>query len=810
MADQKAATGLVLSTSLQPVYANPADSGARETVLVVFSNQDGTNDATLAACNWLDADNGGLALAILPVNAAVKARAGVSVRKILDPGDSIQARALTANDIVAIPEVIASEPLVDGEVGEPDLAPAWADGNDFRYQFGSAQDRYWDGETETNSIAGLIAADKLTVTRSTPALFYDGAALKRAEANQPRVGAYGLHVEAAKAQYISAPNADGLTVSSVFDFDTSMVAIVDDPTVLAAATPSLTAAVPEGKFYRFTPTGDGDKYLGFKVNAVLPTTSKVRYVWARKVGAGAASFGVGAAPATKIAIPAGNMVRLALNNDLLTNTWEIQCATGTYVDFILFGIELQVGTVVRAPVIGASRGLEEARVLPVESDYDADIVLSDGTVVAMAGQSIGSAGFLIPPQALPVREVRGNKIAPIIAFLPYGTEYKGLGIIPGDYFATYDSGAGHYTANCYDGKEEWNANTPTGFGTVRQAVAKSYGVNMVRYFLNAAPIMDVLAGGALTNMPYLKANFTARVTSIKAAGFKQIVNFNLEVSDGKYPRDAAMDGPDGPVFTLYKQALAILGQWVLDAGLSPTDISITVMNEVAQPGVFATNGWADWATVQQPALYAALRAVVPSHTIGIQPWGEASEENVATLQRINYDRNALVDVHPYGEFDWAFQGQKDFKHMTGIPYEVDPATKSSFVAAWNAAVDADNTLTTQQKADRKALYTNRAESIFFAASPIGPARTLARFKTAYDTIVANGWSGRNLGYGEWGAGSAIDPASRGLFIQTGLQAKSINGFGYAVLWENGEVVAKDFGVWNGDVMVAQIADAVQG
>jgi len=111
MADQKAPPGKVLTASLQTIYTNPSNSGVRETLEVRFNNIDGTNDAAITACNWIDASNSNLALAIVPVNAAVAAQDGISILKLLDPGDSIQASASAANDVVAIPEVIAAEPV---------------------------------------------------------------------------------------------------------------------------------------------------------------------------------------------------------------------------------------------------------------------------------------------------------------------------------------------------------------------------------------------------------------------------------------------------------------------------------------------------------------------------------------------------------------------------------------------------------------------------------------------------------------------------------------------------------------------------
>lgn len=104
-----APAGVSLTTSLQTIYTNTSGDALRRTVRVRFSNIDGTNDADIAACNFVDASPSGT-FGILPVNTTVAAGDAVEVDKVLEPGDSIQASASASGDIVAVPEVIFSEP----------------------------------------------------------------------------------------------------------------------------------------------------------------------------------------------------------------------------------------------------------------------------------------------------------------------------------------------------------------------------------------------------------------------------------------------------------------------------------------------------------------------------------------------------------------------------------------------------------------------------------------------------------------------------------------------------------------------------
>lgn len=106
----KAPKGLAITTALATVYQNAANSALRETVRLYIVNKDGTNDVMLTAFNFVDASPSGT-YALLPVNTKVAAGDMLSVTKVLEPGDLIQASASAVGDMDIIPEVIFTEPV---------------------------------------------------------------------------------------------------------------------------------------------------------------------------------------------------------------------------------------------------------------------------------------------------------------------------------------------------------------------------------------------------------------------------------------------------------------------------------------------------------------------------------------------------------------------------------------------------------------------------------------------------------------------------------------------------------------------------
>ena len=102
--------GRAITMATQTIYTNPAGSGVREIVQFTFNSTDSANDCALPICEWLDADNGDLALQILPTNVKVaKLEGSVKVTHVFDPGDSLRVASSANGDIVGIVRVIGRE-----------------------------------------------------------------------------------------------------------------------------------------------------------------------------------------------------------------------------------------------------------------------------------------------------------------------------------------------------------------------------------------------------------------------------------------------------------------------------------------------------------------------------------------------------------------------------------------------------------------------------------------------------------------------------------------------------------------------------
>jgi hypothetical protein len=299
--------------------------------------------------------------------------------------------------------VPSADPYAGGSV------PSWVEGYTFRGQFDTAQDRYWIDGAEYLSYADLALASKVSFTRSGVELAYDGASLARFATDVPRITADGIYVEAARTQYISAANVDSLTIAN-FAYDTGLASVVDGTAVLAG-TP-LENAGADKNVYLFASSGGGTKYLGMNVSPTLPASQKKRAIFACKNNSGAATWGIGSGSTTPIP-QASTLQLVALYDDTSVNTSELAVASGTSVYFKAMDIIVQTGNAVTAPIIGGSRTAEVLKVFPPEGDYDVQVLLSDDSVVEYDAQSISAAGFTVPVQTKPVKEVRGTAIAPL-------------------------------------------------------------------------------------------------------------------------------------------------------------------------------------------------------------------------------------------------------------------------------------------------------------------------------------------------------------------------------------------------------------
>lgn len=103
--------GVAVLTTATTIYTNPISSGVREIVQITFNNIDGVNDAALTNCLFIDASLSFAGITVLPIGVKVPKGDNITLTKVLDPGDVIQAFASAAGDIVAIVEILGREPV---------------------------------------------------------------------------------------------------------------------------------------------------------------------------------------------------------------------------------------------------------------------------------------------------------------------------------------------------------------------------------------------------------------------------------------------------------------------------------------------------------------------------------------------------------------------------------------------------------------------------------------------------------------------------------------------------------------------------
>lgn len=102
MPNTAATGGASLTTSLATLVTNTAGDAKVRTFELRFVNIDGVNAADVTQCILIDSSASNAQRPVLPVNATVRPRDGLSTRVTLDPGDSIQASASAAGDIYAL------------------------------------------------------------------------------------------------------------------------------------------------------------------------------------------------------------------------------------------------------------------------------------------------------------------------------------------------------------------------------------------------------------------------------------------------------------------------------------------------------------------------------------------------------------------------------------------------------------------------------------------------------------------------------------------------------------------------------------
>lgn len=107
----RAAVGLSLTTQLQTLLTNPANSGENRTIEVRFANitaNAASSDVT--QCLMIDASASNAQRPMMATNTTVRARETISTRIVLEPGDAIQVSGSGSSAIYASAQQVFAEP----------------------------------------------------------------------------------------------------------------------------------------------------------------------------------------------------------------------------------------------------------------------------------------------------------------------------------------------------------------------------------------------------------------------------------------------------------------------------------------------------------------------------------------------------------------------------------------------------------------------------------------------------------------------------------------------------------------------------
>ena len=200
-----------------------------------------------------------------------------------------------------------------------------------------------------------------------------------------------------------------------------------------------------------------------------------------------------------------------------------------------------------------------------------------------------------------------------------------------------------------------------------------------------------------------------------------------------YVRDApaqVLTTLNDPEYLAYRGALAALAQRYAD--LDAALVAIELFNE---PPSGLPEG--AWAGTFLPDLYEVTRAAAPGLTLVLGGDDYSSLSALAGLDPATYDANVLWTAHPFIPAPAALQGftGDQYQYVTGLHFPPQPARRAAAISAMSASVNADGSLTPQQKSATIAGLTSDLDSYF--ETPEDAAWI------ADQCAVAAGWASEN-------------------------------------------------------------------
>lgn len=285
--------------------------------------------------------------------------------------------------------------------------------------------------------------------------------------------------------------------------------------------------------------------------------------------------------------------------------------------------------------------------------------------------------------------IRWQGNAGINVFWPIGGPVRSGGVYPADPYSIASSGA-------------WATH-------VTAAVLQScldMGFDHFRLQPSPAPFLEAMAAGDTAKVDGYHTAMDAVVADCINAGIK--VMYSPFLSSPNIEPTVPLQGIETADYIRYRDWLVATAQRYVSYG---DDFAIGTMNEPPWVSSFP----ADWPNVVQPDLFAAIRAVAPDMTIAVTSADYSSHHLLAGsdwsgtqttangLDPAMFDANTLYEFHPFLPAPFCLAGaayNDPYKYVPDLTWPPNPAEKTTMLAAMEAKVNADGTLSGTDKTNK--------------------------------------------------------------------------------------------------------------
>ncbi len=260
-----------------------------------------------------------------------------------------------------------------------------------------------------------------------------------------------------------------------------------------------------------------------------------------------------------------------------------------------------------------------------------------------------------------------------------------------------------YSDNPFLNPSSFETHVPV--GTLNALVAKGY--DFVRIPVCPGPWMDAWANEDHARTDKLFAILDESVNACIKAGLA----VNIDLHDSYYVKRYAPDQLliAGINYSTFSRRLAVTKQFAQHYSFfNPAMVALEVFNEPP----FASMIKGDWLDYLDQ-LYGFARQGAPNHTLILSMENYSSVNELLRVKSNRYDPNVLWTVPPYIPAIYALQGSKDSsfsKYVSGFNWPPVPSEYLPLIARMTAAVNADGSLTSDQKA---AQITSTTQTLYW-------------------------------------------------------------------------------------------------